>query len=85
MGGRTIYELKRALSLDEFQTWLMYRAKWGVSLHRNVEFGSAIVAQSMRGGKLSDFLPNRGTALPDQVEPATVEQAMMVMPGKRMR
>lgn len=74
------------MSLDEFHMWLLYRQKWGVSLHRNVEFGSALVAQSYRGGKFEDFLPKRGgTAHITQTEPVTVEQAQMLMPGKRMR
>lgn len=73
------------MTVDEFHTWLMYRRKWGVSLHRNVEFGAAVTAQAMRGGKLSDYLPNRGEATPVQGEPVTVEQAMALMPGKKMR
>lgn len=73
------------MTVDEFHTWLMYRAQWGISLHRNVEFGAAVTAQAIRGGKLADYLPNRGKAAPPQGEPVTVEQAMALMPGKKMR
>lgn len=73
------------MTVDEFHTWLMYRAQWGISLHRNVEFGAAVTAQAMRGGKLADYLPNRGKAAPPQGEPVTVQQAMALMPGKKMR
>jgi hypothetical protein len=73
------------MTVDEFHTWLMYRRKWSISLHRNVEFGAAVTAQAMRGGKLADYLPNRGEATPVQGEPVTVEQAMALMPGKKMR
>lgn len=83
MGGRTINELKAAITVDEFHTWLLYRRKWGVSLLRGVENGSALVAQSMRGGKFTDYLPNREQQTP--AEPVTVEQAMQLLPGKRMR
>lgn len=73
------------MTVDEFHTWLMYRRKWGISLHRNVEFGAAVTAQAMRGGKLADYLPNRGEVTPVQGEPVTVGQAMALMPGKKMR
>lgn len=85
LGGRTINELKAAITVDEFHTWLMYRARWGISLHRNVEFGAAVTAQAMRGGKLADYLPNRNTTTPPQGPAITTEQAMVLMPGKRMR
>lgn len=73
------------MSVDEFHTWLMYRAQWGISQHRSIEFGAAVTAQAMRGGKLADYLPNRGKAAPPHGDPVTVEQAMALMPGKKMR
>lgn len=69
--------------MEEFNVWLLYRSKWGISVNRSIELGSALVAQAHRGGKLSDYLPNRADSKP--AEPVTVSQAMALMPGKRMR
>lgn len=73
------------MTVDEFHTWLMYRRKWGVSALRGVENGAALVAWSFKGGKFTDYLPNRGEDAPPQGEPVTVQQAMALMPGKKMR
>lgn len=83
LGGRTINELKAAMTVDEFNVWLLYRSKWGISVNRSIELGSALITQAHRGGKLSDYLPRREEEKPQS--PVTVQQAMALMPGKRMR
>ncbi|MEG1038874.1 MAG: hypothetical protein RSE94_03030 [Pseudomonas sp.] len=44
---------------QEFKRWLLFRQKWGVSLLLSGERNAALVAQSIRGGKMEDYLPNR--------------------------
>lgn len=84
LGGRSITEWKAAMSLDEFHTWLQYRAKWGISTIRAIELGAAVTAHTVGGGKFKDYLPNRASnaAIP---EGGQVAQAMAMMPGKVMR
>lgn len=83
LGGRTVAELKASMSAREVDTWVRYRAEYGVNQMRAIEFGSALVAQSMRGGKFEDYLPQRGTPAPPAA--VTPEQAMALMPGKVIR
>lgn len=80
LGGRTVHELQQAMSLDEFHYWLMYRAKWGISTLRGVEYSAALTAQATRGGKFEDYLPNRGEA-PTLDEPVSIAQAMAILGG----
>ena len=67
------------MSASEVDIWAMYRAEYGVNQLRSIEFGSALVAQSIRGGQFEDYLPQRGATKPKTITP---EQAMVLMPGK---
>lgn len=67
------------MSASEVDIWAMYRAEYGVNQLRSIEFGSALVAQSIRGGQFEDYLPQRGNPKPKTITP---EQAMALMPGK---
>lgn len=71
------------MSAREVDMWARYRAEYGVNQMRSIEFGSALIAQSIRGGKFEDYLPQRGV----EAKPAgvTPEQAMALMPGKVIR
>lgn len=64
------------MSLEEVRTWRRYGNKWGVSTLRGVEFGAAVVAQTMGGGAISKYLPDR------RDKPVlTPALAMAMMPG----
>lgn len=71
------------MSWEEWRRWILYRRKFGVSVHRGIEHGAALVSRSIAGGKYEDYLPQRGE--PVQDEPATIEQAMAIMPGTVVR
>lgn len=70
------------MSAREVDLWAMYRAEYGLSQLRSIEFGSALVAQSIRGGEFERYLPQRGVSKPKTVTP---EMAMALMPGKVVR
>ena len=69
------------MSWEEWQRWILYRKKRGFYDH--VEHAAALIAVSIKGGKFEDFLPPRGEPVAD--EPATIEQAMAIMPGTVVR
>lgn len=82
LGGRTIKELKANMSANEVDLWAMYRAEYGLNQLRSIEFGSALVAQSIRGGEFESYLPQRASTQPKTVTP---EMAMALMPGTVIR
>lgn len=63
--------------------WARYRAEYGVVTLRALESGTALIAQSLKGGKIEDYLPLRGQ--PIQPKGVTPEQAMALLPGKIIR
>lgn len=71
------------MSYDEWHRWILYRRKFGVSLHRGVEHAAALVSRSVAGGRFEDYLPQRESAQP--TEPIGPEQAMAQMGGRVVR
>ena len=71
------------MSWEEWHRWILYRRKYGISVHRGIEHGAALISRSIAGGKYEDYLPQRGDPVPE--EPATIEQAMAIMPGTVVR
>lgn len=69
------------MSWEEWHRWILYRKKHGYYGH--TERAAALVSRSIAGGKFEDYLPQRGE--PVQDEPATIEQAMAIMPGTVVR
>lgn len=46
---------------DEFLSWVTFRARNGtLNLGVRIEAGSALTAWCLRGGKIEDFIPQRG-------------------------
>lgn len=77
IGGRTIAEAKRNMTLHELHLWRQYWAKGLVITARTQEIAAARVAQAMAGGAMVDYLPDRGEQRPGP----TVEQAMAMLGG----
>ena len=69
------------MSWEEWHRWILYRKKRG--FHSHVEYAAALVSRSIAGGKFEDYLPQRGDPVPE--EPATIEQAMAILPGVVVR
>lgn len=59
IGGRTIKELEQNLTLEEFNTWLLYREKFG-NLNPTLknDFNHARLASIMSGAKFKDLAPH---------------------------
>lgn len=72
------------MSYEEYVRWRLYAEKYGImSTSRSLERVGALIAQSMRGGKFEDYLPQRGEI--QQTEPIDHVQAMKLMGGKVVR
>lgn len=85
IGGSTIKEAKRNLSLDEFLVWREYIAKRGcLNVARRIEqeVGQLrFVTARVNGDKqseLRDFLPHEYSSSPDNEEPASFDEIINV-------
>lgn len=81
IGGRTIAEAKRNLTLHELHTWKQYRAKGLLVTARTHERGAALVAWKLAGGDFYDYLPQREGEGKPAPKPATIAQAMAAFGG----
>lgn len=80
IGGPTIAEAKRKITLYELHTWRQYRAKGLLVTAHTHEHAAALIALKLAGGKLADYLPKRdGPSAPP--EAATIPQAMAALGG----
>lgn len=77
IGGRTIAEAKRKVTLHELHLWRQYLAKGLLITARSQEIAAARVVQALRGGALVDHIPDRGEEQPG----ASIEQAMALLGG----
>lgn len=58
IGGFTIKEARKNLTLEEFQTWKLFRAKYGpLNLFHRIDYAFARDLAYNKGGKVIDYMP----------------------------
>lgn len=78
IGGRTIAEAKRNMTLHELHLWKQYRHKGLLITARTQEIAAARIVQAVvGGGSLYDYIPDRCEDRPGP----SVEQAMALLGG----
>lgn len=86
VGGVTIAQAQRNISMVEFSSWCKYRAKYGtLDVRQKMEHIAALIAWTVASGhprkpgtrapKFEDFLPVRK----GEEKPLTLEQAMGIL------
>lgn len=81
VGGRTVAEAKRNISLEELRGWEEYRARGFLLTARTVDYAAAQIARSFAGGKLSDYTLLRDLEKPAPDAPVTIAAAMAMLGG----
>ena len=86
VGGATIAQAQRNMSMVEFHSWCKYRAKYGtLDVRQKMEYTAALVAYCVERGhfrkpgtpapKFEHYLPQRK----GEEKPLSLEQAMQLL------